>query len=424
MIAWRAAMEQVFILQNNPDAIYDMRQAPLPEGISTLMRLASSSGDLLNDVSQTLAIEADVLHRYISDYLVAMCFYANAQPERILGLNNAKNIPLAKEHHRLLLKWLHPDKNPDFKIYAEQVNQAWAWLKIQDSQQSKPVTHAVKVPEVTKVPIRTTHHIPIRNSRFPLFLMVLSAIAAVLLLVSYWPDNSVYVSGASVAENVKQENASSPETTQYNQSLSKRYKQPTILPLPPPPNVDVAYEELSLKQMAKPVLKPKQSIAGNEAKRTAEQALSTQQPKELAKLATTQPNTLLELGTTNTVIQVKTESNIKQAGQVLNAFASTYQNGNLEQFMALFTANARNNRGDRSAIEQDYRHLFNESEQRSIQFSDLQWQDDGLVSLRASYDTKVKWQDKFRSSKQTGHIEFIFIEENGRVRIQQVLLAK
>ena len=425
MIAWRTAMEQVFILQNNPDAIYDMRTAPLPEGISTLMRLASNPGDLLNDVSQTLAIEAEVLQSHISDYLVAMCFFPNAQPARILGLNNAKNIPLAKEHHRLLLKWLHPDKNPEHKLYAEQVNRAWAWLKSQEAQTNKEDDLKSKSVEAMKVPIRTTHDIPLRKSRFPLFLGVLTVLAVALLAVSYWPDGSVYVSGENNAEAGKQERDVNSETEKFNQSISKRYKQPTIMPLPPPPNVPEASDSVTSELASAPVEKPFKNTTTTDLVANTKQVLPNHSlPKTVEQNMSAEATVEPEIQSVKADKPVKTEPSIKQAEQVLNAFASSYQIGDLEQFMALFSANARNNRGNRSAIEQDYRNLFNESEQRSIQFSNMQWQEQNNVTLSASYDTRVKWQDKFRASKQTGKIEFTFIEENGRVRIQQVLLKK
>jgi hypothetical protein len=113
-----------------------------------------------------------------------------------------------------------------------------------------------------------------------------------------------------------------------------------------------------------------------------------------------------------------------QGQRLLNEFARTYKTGNLQQFMLLFSAKARNDHGDRSALEQDYRYLFTQSTWREIEFSNLQWHDTEKFSLSANYTTKVKWQNKIWLNRISGSIEFYFIQENGKVRIQQILLGE
>lgn len=120
----------------------------------------------------------------------------------------------------------------------------------------------------------------------------------------------------------------------------------------------------------------------------------------------------------------KSLPNTEQAQQVLAQFSQAYQRGNLTQFMALFSTQARNNRGDRLAIEQDYRELFSHSTRRSIRFSELQWRQHDNPALHAQYYTQVKWQNKWLQVTNQGPIQFMFINENGKLRIQQILLGE
>lgn len=178
MIAWRAALEQVFHLQGNPQSLHAMQHAPLPDGMASLMRLVSDAGGLLQEVADSQAIPAAQLQTYIAEYLLAVCLYPHSSPLRVLGLNDSKNSALAKEHHRLLLKWLHPDRNPHNKQYAERVNQAWTQLKnLHGDDEQTQSLHELSNPRY--------EHPPLPKSRFPLFLVGLLALSALLLAISF-----------------------------------------------------------------------------------------------------------------------------------------------------------------------------------------------------------------------------------------------
>ena len=88
------------------------------------------------------------------------------------------------------------------------------------------------------------------------------------------------------------------------------------------------------------------------------------------------------------------------------------------------SAQARNNRGNRLAIEQDYQGLFSHSSRRRIRFSGLQWRQQDKLALQAQYQTQVKWQDKWMQVGQKGRVEFLFTHENGKLLIQQILLGE
>ena len=148
-----AAWQQARALQDAPETLFALRAAPLPEGMTALIRLASAGGP-----------EADTA----GAYLQAVCLYAGSPPWRCLGLAPGADPALAKEHHRLLIKWLHPDRNPEAQVLAERVNAAWQALK----------AGALPLP----VPRHAPPPMPPRaRSRFPLFLAGLLAAAQALI---------------------------------------------------------------------------------------------------------------------------------------------------------------------------------------------------------------------------------------------------
>jgi hypothetical protein len=112
-----------------------------------------------------------------------------------------------------------------------------------------------------------------------------------------------------------------------------------------------------------------------------------------------------------------------EALQVLQAFSRHYQAGQLEAFMALFSADAQNDRGGRSAIAEDYGRLFSSSRRRSLELSRLQWQPQGAGwRVNARYSAKVQRDSDLLPVKNKGMIELDFVEEGGRARIRRIAL--
>ena len=97
--------------------------------LATLIRLASDEGERKKDLAQVLEIDESQLQIAATNYLMQICLYPGSSDLRVLGLNSAANLTVVKEHHRLLLKWLHPDRNSHNQAMAERVNQAWSALE-------------------------------------------------------------------------------------------------------------------------------------------------------------------------------------------------------------------------------------------------------------------------------------------------------
>jgi hypothetical protein len=109
------------------------------------------------------------------------------------------------------------------------------------------------------------------------------------------------------------------------------------------------------------------------------------------------------------------------AASLVSRFSQAYANGDTEQLMQLFSRDAQNGRGDRRAIAEDYRRLFEASERRRIALRDMSWLTIGDgAAIIASFETEVVPRGKTRGEHASGDIRFDLRKEEGELRIYRL----
>ena len=109
------------------------------------------------------------------------------------------------------------------------------------------------------------------------------------------------------------------------------------------------------------------------------------------------------------------------AASLVSRFSQAYANGDTEQLMQLFSRDAQNGRGDRRAIAEDYRRLFETSERRRIALRDMSWLTIGDgAAIIASFETEVVPRGKTHGEHATGDIRFDLRKEEGELRIYRL----
>lgn len=378
------AWQQATALRDAPERLFALRAAPLPEGMTALIRLASTDGP-----------EADTA----GAYLQAVCLYAGSPPWRCLGLAPGADPALAKEHHRLLIKWLHPDRNPQARVLAERVNAAWQALK----------AGALPVP----VPRHAPPPMPPRaRSRFPLFLAGLLAAGVLLLALSWWPQDQVYPESALPGPLVSAGEGAAATA-------------PHGLPLWAPEPAAVAGVKASTA--------PAPAAAPVEAARAVSAAVVSA-PAGPAMRAPEPPAPPISAPQASIVVEpvalMATEPNARaparaQGEALLREFEQRYADGDLAAFMALFSADASNGRGDVADIRRDYRRLFQRTRRRDIVFSQARWRPgDDTLSVRLRYRAELGYGGGRAPAAQHGGLELALALEDGRPRIVQYLLLE
>jgi len=127
------ALDLALALHANPRQSIDLRARPLPaEGVATLLRLALPQPDALKEVVESTGLDeallTDAARFFVEQQmLVQECEH---DPWRVLGLPPGSGEGRLREHHRLLVRLVHPDRNSDWPpAFADRVNKAWRQLR-------------------------------------------------------------------------------------------------------------------------------------------------------------------------------------------------------------------------------------------------------------------------------------------------------
>ena len=437
-----SALDEALLLKVNPDRLFFQQQLPLPDGIAQLIRIAINPDGVALSPEQRQELDDADLQAAAGAYLKGVCLYPGSQGLRVLGLNDAADHTLIVEHRRLLLKWLHPDRNPENRHLAERVNRAWGQIKL---GQVEPV----KSPLPAGFGVEPVLAESRRRSRFPLFLAGLTALAAAFWLWSLWPDATEYVgntasvpmensapvaSAESEAVTASEHATSEPlpgsELTPWGGELPEAGEQANQTTTP------VSTAQLDSSAAKQPVAKvatvstaPKPTVKTE----AAPSVVAVQQPERKVALPVPQltpPAKLIVAGKVeskpsvsvppSTQTAVLTPADAKAA---LQRFVQLYRAGEIEPFMVQFSADAHNNQGGLQAIRKDYARLFLLSKRRDLTFSNGQWQVvPGGMRFNADYRSKVGYDDQLLAERNSGRIEMLFRMDAGQVRIANILV--
>jgi hypothetical protein len=84
---------------------------PLPHGVFELLQIAAQGEEKADEFSQIAGLSAPDLYRAVTFYLQAVVFHQAASDQRLLALTDGFDAETLRNHKRMILKWLHPDRN-------------------------------------------------------------------------------------------------------------------------------------------------------------------------------------------------------------------------------------------------------------------------------------------------------------------------
>lgn len=86
---------------------------PLPEGVKSLLRIVAEGEWRDHETEHAYRRHSpEEIRAASASFLAAVLFSARSDPYRVLGLAPEARPEDVRENKRLLLKWLHPDRNP------------------------------------------------------------------------------------------------------------------------------------------------------------------------------------------------------------------------------------------------------------------------------------------------------------------------
>ena len=169
------ALEAAIYLMESPSQVRLFRSRPLPDGVATLLRIASGDDVILRQAAEWLGRDPETVRRATIFFLEQILLDADADSYRALGaMPNADNSEL-RRNMALLLRWLHPDlaQQGGRSVFARRVTRAWNDLKTEERRTKydqgrrlksvKPNSKQKK--SVTPMNMRSTHRRAYRGGK-------------------------------------------------------------------------------------------------------------------------------------------------------------------------------------------------------------------------------------------------------------------
>lgn len=126
------ALELALWLHRVPARRAALLGRPLPDGIGQLLRVAIGTPDQVAAAALITGAPEGTILEAVRFYLQQILFHEDADAYRVLGLAPGATHAQAREHHRLLQQWLHPDRSGQDAwetVYASRINRAWGHLR-------------------------------------------------------------------------------------------------------------------------------------------------------------------------------------------------------------------------------------------------------------------------------------------------------
>lgn len=122
-----------------PSLFRSSSRMPLPADITDVIRIAAADEEACRRATSVTGERSSVLVEAARLYLKQVLFSREADCFRVLGISPEASKSTAREHMRLLMIWLHPDRNRDGdSVFANRVVSAWNEVS---RNQSAPVAN-------------------------------------------------------------------------------------------------------------------------------------------------------------------------------------------------------------------------------------------------------------------------------------------
>jgi DnaJ domain len=126
-----AAVRVAIDLVHVPSRVRSLRTEPLPDGVLTVLRIASGEKDAEIAVAEMLDRPRALVREACAFFVEQILLAPDADSYRVLGASRDATAADLRRNMALLLKWLHPDLNHTGlrSALAHRVTEAWETIK-------------------------------------------------------------------------------------------------------------------------------------------------------------------------------------------------------------------------------------------------------------------------------------------------------
>lgn len=124
------ALDQALGLLRAPSRRGALRARALPPGVTEVLSIAGGSEDSVRAAAARTGYGATELTEAARFFVQQVLLAEDADAYRVLGVAPDAGAAEIRDHHRLLMRWLHPDRGDDWgSALATRVNTAWGTLR-------------------------------------------------------------------------------------------------------------------------------------------------------------------------------------------------------------------------------------------------------------------------------------------------------
>jgi hypothetical protein len=127
----KTALKTAIDLKLVPSQVRFLQSGPLPDGVVTLLRIASGDEEVERAAAEVMGRSRAFVRSAATFFIEQILFAPGADSYRVLGANAQAPAGELRQHVGLLMRWLHPDLDPqgERSIYSGRVTAAWNDLK-------------------------------------------------------------------------------------------------------------------------------------------------------------------------------------------------------------------------------------------------------------------------------------------------------
>ena len=126
-----------------PSRVRMLRAEPLPADLTLLLRVAAGEESALAHAARIADRSGDTVRKAATFFIEQVLLCPEANSYRVLGTTSTASYSELRQHMALLMKWLHPDGDPDLErsLFVSRVTGAWDDLKTPERRAAYDRTH-------------------------------------------------------------------------------------------------------------------------------------------------------------------------------------------------------------------------------------------------------------------------------------------
>ena len=131
-----AALWIAIDLRHAPSRAKEVRAKPLPEGVVTLLLVAAGDEEAIEEACARVRRSPDAVREAAVFFIEQILLFPGADSYRVLGTVPGTSYADLRRNMALLLRWLHPDVDPQGEraIFTQKVTRAWSDLKTKEGR--------------------------------------------------------------------------------------------------------------------------------------------------------------------------------------------------------------------------------------------------------------------------------------------------